>query len=767
MKKLIPMMVAAACAFGVYADGFKTVSDFERSTPGETLDPTSDTLWSSEDTDGTLTFTAYVEADKKYTYGEQTVIAETGVGNNYLAVENSKPLYRNAADGNEKSIVSEDLYIDTLVKFTVTEADTPPEADTDAKLALWLQAGENEGDAPVFKIRCGKMEGGVLGTQDITIAAPEGFDAEAWHRLTVRAVKGTTSYLEVPVAEFKVFLDGEALQEETVLACVAGTGLTGVGFKGNGAIDDVSFTDVANAPSFAIPPVTDITVTWTPAEIAGLAYGETTLTAEQLAEGSIDVAPGTTFTVTFAEGYMGVASQKFDAAGAIVAQKVAFTDAGGNKFASLADAIADGQGTNKLAGAYTLANEIVIESGNKVIDLAGATITIDGINDSTEGDAFSVNGGGSLTIIDSVGGGKIVAAADQVAYIIYNEGTVTIGSTEDFAPTLEGAKLLDGNPASIVKGAFDATKNTQDEIQGMVANTETDEAVVEGNYIVVKAKSASEPVALTSVVLSATTIEYGTTTAPTATVKAGETTVDAANYDISYSAELTATTAVGTEITVKATAKGTDYKGTASATFTVVAKAVTPAIKLSATTAEFSDTLELPTVTVDGYTLDTDYTVAWDKSLPTENPAVAVELTVTVTMKGNYTGSNTATFTVTPKAAGPTRPEAIEGGSTAQQAAYDEWAEGKDLTGKTDAQIIDAFILNADVTATAAELETKLGAEITSEMVAALAAGKTADLTALKAKYPNATFEFVEYTEIETTATLYKLTAKFVPANAN
>lgn len=77
--------------------------------------------------------------------------------------------------------------------------------------------------------------------------------------------------------------------------------------------------------------------------------------------------------------------------------------------------------------------------------------------------------------------------------------------------------------------------------------------------------------------------------------------------------------------------------------------AVTPQITLSATEATFSDSLVLPTVTVEGsYVLDTDYTVTWSGELPTENPSEDVVLTVTVTMTGRYTGSATATFTVKP-----------------------------------------------------------------------------------------------------------------------
>lgn len=101
---------------------------------------------------------------------------------------------------------------------------------------------------------------------------------------------------------------------------------------------------------------------------------------------------------------------------------------------------------------------------------------------------------------------------------------------------------------------------------------------------------------------------------------------------------------------------------------------VTPQITLSATEATFSDSLELPTVTVAGnYVFGTDYTVSWSGALPTENPSADVVLTVTVEMCGKYSGNNTATFTVKPAGTPPvvndwpTDPTTV-GGKTAGEA---------------------------------------------------------------------------------------------------
>ena len=121
--------------------------------------------------------------------------------------------------------------------------------------------------------------------------------------------------------------------------------------------------------------------------------------------------------------------------------------------------------------------------------------------------------------------------------------------------------------------------------------------------------------------------------------------------------------------------------------------AVTPVVTLSATTAEFSDTLALPTVTVEGdYVENTDYTVAWDKALPTENPAEDVVLTATVTMTGKYSGSATATFTVTPKAT-VTYPEYIK---EADKGKYDAWVAANGVTDRvdTDKALQAAYLLN-------------------------------------------------------------------------
>ena len=152
--------------------------------------------------------------------------------------------------------------------------------------------------------------------------------------------------------------------------------------------------------------------------------------------------------------------------------------------------------------------------------------------------------------------------------------------------------------------------------------------------------------------------------------------------------------------------------------------AVTPEITLSATEATFSDSLAFPTVTVEGeYVLDTDYTIAWNPNvLPTENPTEDTVFTVTVTMKGKYTGSATATFTVKPASTPsddwkdlkdipegataetvyPTIPDALKNVNAYKLTA---WANGVGKVAFSDAASInvDAFLLNVANTDAAIE----------------------------------------------------------------
>ena len=155
--------------------------------------------------------------------------------------------------------------------------------------------------------------------------------------------------------------------------------------------------------------------------------------------------------------------------------------------------------------------------------------------------------------------------------------------------------------------------------------------------------------ALTSVTLSQTSLVYNKTeqTVSAVSVKAGDLTVAAADYDVTGNKQ----TAAGT-YTATVTAKAeSNYEGEATAQWTIAAAdaATSFTLTLNPETFIYDGTAKQPAVTVkDGsavLTEGTDYTVAY-----ADNTNVGTA-TVTVTGQGNYTGEKSATFTITKAAA--------------------------------------------------------------------------------------------------------------------
>lgn len=141
---------------------------------------------------------------------------------------------------------------------------------------------------------------------------------------------------------------------------------------------------------------------------------------------------------------------------------------------------------------------------------------------------------------------------------------------------------------------------------------------------------------------------------------------------------------------------------------------------------------------------------------------------------GNKSGFNPA---ITVQAIAPTVPEAMDGGSDDQKAAYADWATTANVTDPTTAGATEGFILGitADEITAAGSLEAAVVAKLNTLCaqidLSALAAGGegalTAAVAALNDGCANGTFSLVAVptTEINTTASLYRLTVSFVSAN--
>ena len=207
--------------------------------------------------------------------------AETSIA---LAVDAENILYR-AAEGSASAFSSPSftqvdlgdggLYIDTLIKFEQCrdEADI---ADDGGKLAVWLNSTSN------LVITAGKYSGETFGTNDY-VAAGLGevqcgaFNPDAWYRLTVKAANSNGKVL------FNVYIDGQLVTALdggpiTFFPSLQPSSLTlsALAFQGEGAVDDISFTE--DIPNFLIHGVAQIGDTYyeTLADaLAAVNYGQT------------------------------------------------------------------------------------------------------------------------------------------------------------------------------------------------------------------------------------------------------------------------------------------------------------------------------------------------------------------------------------------------------------------------------------------------------------------------------------------------------------
>ncbi len=207
--------------------------------------------------------------------------AETSIA---LAVDAENLLYR-AAEGSASAFSSPSftqvdlgdggLYIDTLIKFEQCrdEADI---ADDAGKLAVWLNSTSN------LVITAGKYSGETFGTNDY-VAAGLGevqcgaFNPDAWYRLTVKAANSNGKVL------FNVYIDGQQVTALdggpiTFFPSLQPSSLTlsALAFQGEGAVDDISFTE--ELPNFLFVGVAQIGDTYYATledALAAVNYGQT------------------------------------------------------------------------------------------------------------------------------------------------------------------------------------------------------------------------------------------------------------------------------------------------------------------------------------------------------------------------------------------------------------------------------------------------------------------------------------------------------------
>ena len=259
--------------------------------------------------------------------------------------------------------------------------------------------------------------------------------------------------------------------------------------------------------------------------------------------------------------------------------------------------------------------------------------------------AFSNNvnvGTGTVTI---KGKGNY-SGTKTATFAIVAKSVSSLTISDIAAQTYTGSALT---PAVTVKDGSTTLTSGTDYTVAYSNNTNAGTATVtvtgKGNYtgtktatFTINAKAASN---FTISEIAAVTYN-GSAQTPTVTVKDGSTTLTSGtDYTVAYSNNTNAGTA-----TVIVTGKG-NYTGTKTVTFTINARNASNFTISSIVVQTYTGSAITPAVTVkDGsttLTIGTDYTIAYSDNT---NAGTA---TVTITGKGNYSGTKTATFTIAAK----------------------------------------------------------------------------------------------------------------------
>lgn len=207
-------------------------------------------------------------------YEDDAAKPEDG-GKNYLAVDTGAPLQRYVQDGGTPLDVGDGLYFEGDVQFTPYDGETTVGADASDKLLVYLQVKESEGEdgnvtaTTNFVVKAGYYDEGNTATEkDYVCAVPEGFDAAQWHHLVVKTKKRSNADGTSARAFFEIAVDGgylissepkgdanslaENVADSLFPSLDSSTSnvdkMVSVGFKGQGSIDNITWTDTDPIP---------------------------------------------------------------------------------------------------------------------------------------------------------------------------------------------------------------------------------------------------------------------------------------------------------------------------------------------------------------------------------------------------------------------------------------------------------------------------------------------------------------------------------------
>lgn len=225
--------------------------------------------------------------------------------------------------------------------------------------------------------------------------------------------------------------------------------------------------------------------------------------------------------------------------------------------------------------------------------------------------------------------------------ITYGDAAPEDGYTVEFDGLVNGDKITDytvgteytaGKPA----GTYKITCTLGDSIKNYTLEAKD----VTGELVVKPKQLTAEDVTVT--VLGETPVYDGSEKKPAVEVKYGETTLAAADYTVSYSNNVNA--GVNTASVTVTSNDNSSYKFTATKNFTIAQAPISGAMIANIPSVTYNTRAHTPEVTVrfNGSKLtDADYTVSYS-----EDCINAGTVTVTVTGKGNFTGTASKTFTI-------------------------------------------------------------------------------------------------------------------------
>ncbi len=331
-------------------------------------------------------------------------------GDQYLAVDTGAPLQRYVQGGGAALDVGAGIYFEGDVQFTPYDGETKVDAGTGDKLLVYLQVKESDDEngnvtaTTNFVVKAAYYDEGnsVKETKDYVCAVPDGFDAAKWHHLVVKMKirTNTDGYKRV---FFEIAVDGSYLTSSeskgdagSLAAGVANSlfpsldtttdnteKMVSVGFKGQGSIDNVTWTDTD-----PIPGKVDYV-----AEVDGTGYETFDATLINAAENKtikllkdIVIAEGITIDKTTTLDLAGkTVSGSPDGAGVLAVESEGVTLT-----------IEDTSGNGRVA--YTGESEgyaVMVSDGTLVLGANGAenNFYIDGVVAATSSENLTVHGG--------------------------------------------------------------------------------------------------------------------------------------------------------------------------------------------------------------------------------------------------------------------------------------------------------------------------------------------------------------------------------------